>query len=58
MEFPPPLGNIFLAYMLGNISRSEFLQLVKLLEDKNADRNGDTVLTDTYTYFDMDTKVN
>ncbi len=58
MEFPPPPGNAFLAYISGSISRSEFLELTKLWEDKHANRNGDTVLTDTHTYFDMDTKVN
>ena len=58
MEVPPPPGNVFLAYISGSISRSRFLQLVKLWEDKHADRNGNTVPTDSYTCFDMDTKVN
>ena len=58
MKFPPPPGNTFLAYIFGSISRNRFLQLIKLWEDKHADRNGYIVPTDSNTCIDMDTKVN
>lgn len=35
MTFPPPPSLVWLAYSLGNISREEYLYLVKLWHEKN-----------------------
>ena len=35
MIYPPPPGLVFLAYTLGNISRDEYLNLVKLWREKH-----------------------
>ena len=43
MQFPPPPGLAFLAYMSGSISREEYLELIKMWEEKHANRNGDSV---------------
>ena len=39
MQFPPPPGLAFLAYMSGSISREEYLELVRMWREKEAAKN-------------------
>lgn len=54
MQFPPPPGLAFLAYMSGSISKAEWMYLVRLWEEKYANRNGNTVHADSHNSVDLD----
>lgn len=41
MQFPPPPGLAFLAYMSGRISRKEYLELVRMWKEKKEDIKDD-----------------
>ena len=53
MVFPPPPGLSFLAYISGSITRTEYLHLVRMWEEKHANRNGDSISGNIHNRVDM-----